>query len=180
MRNLRIIHILFGLPIFISAPYLKAQTGDWQAVENIPLGTKITVAVKHHLTIGHCFLSEVSDEGLSCEGDGPRWLPLPAIHYRRRDIRAVYLGRHTVETAVLIGAGVGVIWGIARPALSGPGGRPVSAILDGAVFAGVGWFVGSILDLFIRGRLVYRCPKDPSQGRHKGDGRHCRDAPCGP
>ncbi len=92
MRNLRISISTIGFLILTFVPTLRAQTGDWQAVEDISLGTKITVTIKHHWGFIHCFLSDVSDDGLSCEADGPKWLPLPALHFRRRDIRAVYLG----------------------------------------------------------------------------------------
>jgi hypothetical protein len=160
MRNLRTSISTLGFLIFILAPCLRAQTGDWRRVENLPSGTNIFVTLKHMHNVGVCTLLGVTDDGLVCERGGP--LAFPPRKFRRDNIQAVYLeGRRT-----LIGSGIGATGGAVLGALRPLHGvsRGASALLGALVLGAVGTGLGAASDQMVPGKLVYRSGAPSGRG----------------
>jgi hypothetical protein len=138
------------LALIVLAGGASAQTTDWQALRQIPWGSKIKVTLKHKRTFGHCQLQEVVDDWLACT-----YAALGYRRYAREDVREVALGHHTARTGFAIGALAGAALGAAN-GTGGPASRVLYAIIGAPVVGGIGAGVGAIVDPFRHGTSVYR------------------------
>jgi hypothetical protein len=141
-----------------------AQTGDWQALQALPNGTKVKVTLKNAPTFGHCFLDGVSDNQLVCSTR--MGLRSRRRAYLRDDIKAVYLAHSGPAIGFAVGAGTGAALGATRDPVPGLG-RGGTALVDAGLLGGLGAFLGLIADPFFHGRAVYFSPQDPQQYPHK-------------
>jgi len=151
---------LYLAALFLTSSAI-AQTGDWQAVQNLPGGTPLKVKLKHGHTFGHCEFMGATDDMLRCEFPGLRYR---SAHYRRSNIKGIYL----VHNARAIGFGVGAVSGVIIGAAATPGpaaGRELFAVIDGTLLGGVGFFIGSAVDPFFHGKAVYLSSKPAKNNR---------------
>lgn len=148
-------HIPFRLaPLLLTATSALAQTGDWQAVKNLPPGTRISVR-PHRLFRDTCFFLSATDDQLVCGRllhRHPRImivLPIPneVVHERKR-VREVRL-EHGGTVNSLAGAGIGTA--LTAGANNGTVPRLTLGVL-GAVF---GASLGSEFPI-IHGKVIYR------------------------
>lgn len=93
----------FLLSAFLFLSNCQAQTGDWQAVQDIPPGSLISVKTQFGTT--RCAFQVAGDAELYCD----------AGTFHRQSIRRVRLERPNVSAALgaVIGAGIGVGVGVA-------------------------------------------------------------------
>jgi hypothetical protein len=129
----------------------QAQSADWQAVRDIPPGTKIKITLKHGRTFGHYEFEEATDDELRC------FLPdLGSRSYRRENVAAVYLVHSGARIGFAIGAGSGAVLGAVNnnPALGRTGNAVVGAVTVGVI----GMAIGAGLNPFFRGKAIYRSP----------------------
>ena len=153
---------VLGCWILVTSIWSAAQVGDWRAVEMLPGGTKIKVALVHGHTFGHCALAGVYDDQLSCDYPGPFGMQRRAV-YPRDNIRAIY----RVHNGAMIGLGVGAVTGAALGAATysktnDPNfGRVGTPIVSAALLGGLGMGIGGILNPFFHGKAVYRSVNPP-------------------
>jgi hypothetical protein len=159
MRRTRINPFL--LAVLFLASSAMAQTGDWEAVQSLPGGTKIKVTLKNRPTFGHCFVNQVSEDQLVCSFG--RWPLSRSRVFLRDDIKAVYLAHNGPAIGIAVGAGAGAVIGAATPGCY----RGAMAFIDAGLLSIPGWFFGSVLDPFFHGRAVYRSRQDPYQAPYK-------------
>jgi hypothetical protein len=154
--------ILFLLaPVLLAASAL-AQTGDWQAVKNLPPGTRISVRSDHLFIRNTCFFLSATDDQLVCERAvrARRRMIIPAIPpeavYERSKVREVRLA-HSEAANTMAGAGIGAGIGAALGASSNNGTltRGGGALLIGGIGALVGGSFGREFPV-IHGKVVYR------------------------
>jgi hypothetical protein len=162
MKNLR---ISTALLLLLAVPSVAlAQTDDWEVVKQIPLGTKIHLALKHGRTFGHCRLSQVTDDELACYTQPTSLItpPFPPHEhaYRRANVRAVSLPHNGALIGFGIGAGAGAVLGAAGDPTPGLG-RGGTSVLSALLLGGVGAFVGMVADPFFRGKTIYRSSAHP-------------------
>jgi hypothetical protein len=162
MKSLR---ISTALLLLLAIPSVAlAQTDDWEVVKQIPLGTKIHLALKHGRIFGHCRLSQVTDDELACYTQ-PRSLITPPFPphehaYRRANVRAVSLPHNGALIGFGVGAGGGAVLGVARDPIPGIG-RGGTALINALLLGGVGASVGMVVDPFFHGRTIYRSSAHP-------------------
>jgi hypothetical protein len=152
------LHVLCGfLAVTALATGLEAQVTDWEALRQLPAGTKIKIKLKHKPTFGHCVLEEVADGHLDCF-----YGPLGSRTYAREDIRQVMLGRHSARTGFFVGAGVGAALGAGRGCCDATG-RGLMVLIVAPLVGGIGAGFGALADPMIDGKTVYRSPDPKSQ-----------------
>lgn len=159
MRHTRVILSLLA-PLLL-ASLAAAQKGDWQAVKNLPPGTRISVKAEHFLT-NTCFFLNATDDQLVCERTlhGRRRMlnqPIPyQAFYERSKVREVRL-EHSEALNGLAGAGIGAGIGAAVGASNGNGTltRGGGALFLGGIGALIGGGFGSAFPV-IHGKVVYR------------------------
>ncbi|MBZ5683192.1 MAG: hypothetical protein LAO24_24135 [Acidobacteriia bacterium] len=149
MKRSRILPLSLALILLVSSA--TAQSADWQAVKNIPPGTKIKLTLKHGRTFGHCEFEGATDDALDC------YLPhLGLRSYPRENVRAVSLVHNGVKIGLAVGAGLGAVSGAVKPQ---PGlGRGGSALVSGVLLGVVGTAFGAVLNPFFHGKTIYRSP----------------------
>ena len=127
----------------------QAQTDDWQAVKDIPLGSYISV--KSLPTNAACYFVNATDTELFCDRSGLR------IDFHRQNIRQVRLGHPQKSVAIwaLIGLGAGVGAGLAIGKTSNDAETRVFAPFIGALFGAIPGFVMGRL-VVMHGKVVYR------------------------
>lgn len=160
MKRTNIVLILLA-PLLLASTVL-AQKGDWQAVKNLPPGTRISVKTGH-LFANQCYFLSATDDQLVCERvlHGRRRMIIPPIPndavYERSKVRRVRLERGEVVNG-LAGAGIGAGIGAALGASGGNGTltRGGGALLIGSIGALMGGMYGSTGGTVIHGRVVYR------------------------
>jgi hypothetical protein len=154
-----------------------AQSGDWQAVRQLPQGTRLKIKLERGRTFGHCDFMGATDEMLRCEYPGPQY---SSVQYRRGNIKAVYL----VHNARAIGLGLGLVSGIAIGASTdhGPAAtREGFAAIDAVILGGVGYFFGMVADPYLHGRAVYVNPiRSGKNNRAPANDRRFDDTLPGP
>jgi hypothetical protein len=127
---------------------VQAQTGDWQAVQKLNPGTRISVRAQHRFP---CLLEYATADELSCKVPDNRLIRLPyKITIRRGDIREIRLESSQAKDG-WIGAGIGAGMGVVLGASTGKR-SPIPA-LGGAMIGGV---VGTMVPIFRHGKIVYR------------------------
>ncbi|MGH9746128.1 MAG: hypothetical protein ACRD59_08470 [Candidatus Acidiferrales bacterium] len=143
------------LVLLLIASGAQAQTGSWQAVENLSPGSIITVRARHHV---RCVFRSATDDRLICDPiqRGPIPLGPDETIYDRQDIREVRLD-HSIASDVLAGAAIGAGAGAAlgassnKGALTGGGG----ALLVGGFGMIIGGFVGRD-SAILPGKIIYQ------------------------
>src|SRR5450631_3391955 len=96
MRRPRIFLFLSAAVLLVSTA--NAQTGDWEAVKNLPPGTRISVRSGHLFIRNTCFFLSATDDQLVCERAlySRRHMIVPPIPpeavYERNRVREVRLG----------------------------------------------------------------------------------------
>jgi hypothetical protein len=147
--------IIAGLLLQSSA---QAQTGDWQAVENLKTGSYILVNAQHRY---RCSIESVTDDNLICERRPPHSSRLFALTIPRSEIREIRLlplpdqGKDARNGAV-IGAGAGAIAGASTNTVA----RGANSIFGGLAGAGLGALAGAFVPVFQlalqRSKLIYK------------------------
>jgi hypothetical protein len=154
MRQLWIFHCSFALSIFASP--LRAQTGDWAAVEALADGAAISVQVEHRVT---CTVRRVTDNELICDR-GSGLMGYTEVVLDRQRIRQVRLERWKaakIVAATAIGVGVGATLAVTRSHdLEGSVlGGEFFGLLGGVLAAGL--FEGGVWHLIPpHGRIIYQ------------------------
>jgi hypothetical protein len=149
--------IFFLSAVVLLASTAPAQTGDWQAVKNLPPGTRISVKTGHFFA-NTCFFVSATDDQLVCERRRRMIIPPvpPEAVYERSRVREVRL-EHSEAANTLAGAGIGAGIGAAVGASSNNGTltRGGGALLLGGIGALIGGSFGSQFPV-IHGMVVYR------------------------
>jgi hypothetical protein len=153
MRYQQIVSLILAVLIFAASA--EAQTGDWQAVRNLPPGAFVTVKTQYRFD---CYFRGASEEELTCGHPGPGSIGRgsSAMRIDRKSVREVRLEHMSHGNPVigaLIGGGLGAVGG----ARDGTGTRDHAA---GAVFiGGFGAFMGAwiawMIPIFHR-KVIYR------------------------
>jgi len=165
MKNL--ILALALLTSLLMGPLATAQTGDWQAVENLPLRSLISVEDTHHAMHDTCRFQGVVDGQLMCEY-GPYFAGRNEIAFRRESVRAVRRDHNGALIGFSAGAGTGAVIGAAGNSTPGIG-RGGSAVLGGVLLGSMGALVGSVTGHFVHGEVMYRNPDDTTQSSQVQD-----------
>lgn len=156
MRKLQLVAGLIVVLFHVTSA--QAQKGDWQAVKDLPSGTRISVKTRVWFT---CILERATDEVLACDLtlDGGIWHSSSEVKLDRRKIHEVRLGSDEgLNTAVgaAVGGGAGAIIGAIAGASRGSGSTPgIGAILVGGLGAIVGGAVGREFPI-VHGKVVYK------------------------
>ncbi len=150
-RKLPIIPSLLVVLMFGSSA--QAQTGDWQAVQNLKPGTRISVKARHRYL---CSLESATEDELVCKVPEHRLSRLPPrITIPRGEVREVRLAPCQAKAA-WIGAGIGAGVGAAVGASTGTGSRGAGASMGALAGALVGGVVGATVPIFRRGKIIYK------------------------
>ncbi len=149
--SLMVVALLFG-------SNAQAQSGDWQAVQNLKPGSYILVKAQHRY---RCSVEAATNEGLICQGHLPRSLRVSTLIISRSEIRELRMLPHPNQAKdALIGAGIGAG---AAALVAGTGSRSyagVNAFFGGLNGAAGGALVGGMVPIFQvifqRGKLIYK------------------------
>ena len=146
--------ISFFLVMLLLASNAGAQTGDWQAVKELPPGTPISVKGRDVIIRNQCTFRAANDYRLVCEGMSPM---IPPLVYPRDQVRQVRLERSNaakVATGALVGIGIGVTLGALGSDRSGTtrGGR---MIIGGGILGLIGGAFGRMFPV-VHGPVIYR------------------------
>lgn len=160
MKCLEIIPLLLTPLLLVSNA--MSQLDDWENVRMLSGGTKIKVQLKQGRTFGHCFVTATPDDALVCSiRGGPLGMWSRRMVYPRDNVKAVYLAHN----GTLIGAGVGAAAGAALGAAKPGCCRGANALMGAGLMAMPGMVVGTMLDPFFHGRVVYRSADAPDAAR---------------
>ena len=132
----------------------QAQTGDWQAVENLKPGTRISVKARHRV---RCIFQGATLDELTCKRSDRLFRTLSSeIVFDRQSVREVRLERSD-EANAAVGAAIGAGAGAAAGASNGNGTltRGGGALLLGGIGAIVGWFFGADFHI-LHGKTIYK------------------------
>ena len=152
MPRLRIIQSTIAFLLLVTNA--QAQTGSWQAVEELPPGAPISVQVRLRL---QCNFRYATEDELVCDfREHPR-LGIGPMVFRRKTVRQVRMER--AEASMLAGAAIGAGVGAAAGASVNPQRsgytRGGSAFLLGGIGGIIGGFVGKDFP-FLHGKVVYQ------------------------
>ncbi|MGH9712788.1 MAG: hypothetical protein ACRD5M_05755 [Candidatus Acidiferrales bacterium] len=155
---MRKLHLVAGvLVVLLIVPSARAQKGDWQAVKDLALGTRISVKTSLRVV---CFFVRATEEEVVCATHlvGPIGVISYDRRYHRRSIREVRL-ELTEETGVavgaLVGAGAGAVVGAVAGGRGGSVTRTGGAVLVGVIGAIVGGALGRDFPV-VHGEVIYR------------------------
>lgn len=149
--RLRIASSLLALLILGSS--LWADTGDWQAVQNLTIGTLISVKTSRRYP---CLFDSATQDDLICKPPDHRLLGLPrTMTFPRRDIREVRIERNQGKDA-WIGAGMGAGAGAAIGASKSSNSRGIGAFIGALGGALIGGVTGGLVSTFRHGKIIYR------------------------
>lgn len=132
-----------------------ADPSGWTVVQNLPLGTAISVKGKGWFR-HHCKFVSASDDQLECVAEtlpGPNLVEVPEFYFQRSDIREVRL-EHPRATglvaALVVGGGIMALGSSGRGGSSDPIGGAAAGGLLGAIAGGIGHTFP------VHGRVIYR------------------------
>jgi hypothetical protein len=136
----------------------QAQTGDWQAVQNLKPGSYILVKAQHRY---RCSVESATDDELICEGHLPRSLRVSTLRTPRSEIHEIRrLPQPNQAKDAWIGAAIGAGAGAtvaASTSRTSPGANAFFGALGGAGFGAlVGGIVPIFQVIFQRGKLIYK------------------------
>jgi hypothetical protein len=155
-RQRQIISSVLVALLFESSAH--AQTGDWQAVENLRTSSYILVKTQRRY---RCSVESVTEDNLICVTHLPRSSRLFVLTIPRSEIREVRLLPHPDQAedariGAVIGAGAGAIANAS--ATTGP--RGANALFGGLAGAGLGALIGAFVPVFQvafqRSKLIYK------------------------
>jgi hypothetical protein len=136
----------------------QAQTGDWQAVQNLKPGSRILVKAQHRYL---CSMEGATDDELVCEGHQPRSLRLSTLTIPRSEIQEVrMLPQPNQAKDAWIGAAIGAGAGATAAASNSRTSRGANAFFGALAGAGFGALVGAMVPvfqvIFRHGKLIYK------------------------
>ncbi len=136
----------------------RAQTGDWQAVQNLKPGSYILVKAQRRY---RCSVERATDDELICEGHLPRSLRVSTLRIPRSEIHEVRrLPQPNQAKDAWIGAGIGAGAGAITAGTGSRTYKGVNAFFGGLAGAGLGALVGATVPvfqvIFQRGKLIYK------------------------
>jgi len=139
--------------VFLLASNAQAQAGDWQALQHLRPGTRITVKTRHR---ARCFFTMATDDELVCKPPRLLWLGPAERRFDRQSVREVRL-ESSDEANGAVGAAIGAGAGAALGASNGNGTltRGGGAFLIGSIGALCGWFFGSDFHI-LHGKIIYK------------------------
>ena len=153
MRYQQIVSLIVAVLIFAASA--EAQTGDWQAVRNLPPGAYITVKTQYQFG---CHFRSASEEELICghAGQGSMGRDSTAMRIDRQSVREVRF-EHLSHGNPAIGALIGGALGAVSGAHDGTGTRDH---VGGAIFIGgfgalMGAWIAWMIPIFHR-KVIYR------------------------
>ena len=148
-KKLRIISSVLVVLLFGSN--VQAQNGDWQAVQNLKRGTRISVKARHRVI---CFFKTATDDELICKPPRLFFLGRAEARFDRQSVREVRIKRNE-ENDGWIGAGAGAGVGAAVGVNTGTprGGK---AIVDTLLGAFLGGMVAGVVPIFHHDKTVYK------------------------
>jgi len=150
-------HVIFPLVmILVSAPGALARKGNWDAVEKLSPGVRISVKTSVRL---NCYFVSATDNGLVCsmQVHGPEWTTSYDRRFERRRIKEVRV-EYSEATGSAVGAAVGGGVGAILGGVAGGNGtitRGGGALLLGGLGAIVGGIAGRDFPL-VHGDVIYR------------------------
>ena len=153
-KQLRIISSMLVVLLFGSNA--QAQTGDWQAVENLKLGTRVIVKAQHRYA---CSVEGTTEEQLVCEVHQPRSFRTTTLTIPRAEIREVRTLPNQSKDA-WIGAGIGAGAGAVTAASTSRTSRGANAFFGALAGGLVGGIVGMTVPvfqlIFQHGKIIYK------------------------
>jgi hypothetical protein len=137
------------------APQATPSRVNWQVVEQLALGTAISVKGKGRHRFACKFVGATADT-LDCQAEtlpGPNLFPPPVFHFHRTDVRQVQL-EHPRATGVIAAAVIGgVLIGLTTIPRSGPV-DPLGALMVGGLGAAIAGGIGHSFP--VHGRVIYQ------------------------
>lgn len=131
----------------------QAQTGDWQTVQNLQPGTRLTVKGRKTYS---CFFEHATADELICEGRRPFAIRRPlSFTIPRTEIREIRV-KPSQSKHGCIGAVAGAAVGAAVGASRAKGPRGAGAVIGAPAGALVGGMVGLTIAIFRRGKVIYK------------------------
>lgn len=145
------------------ASTLEAQTGDWQAVQNLTPGTRLSVKLKLSY---YCIFQYATDDEVVCGVPRP-FFRFGTRSYPRAKIREIRIPPDPRKSkGGKIGAGIGagtvvvaaVIAGRNNPSPEYPDALTIPVAAAGGAFAGwlIGGLVSAVHGTFKKGKLIYK------------------------
>ena len=136
----------------------QAQTGDWQALQNLKPGSYILVKAHHRY---RCSVEGATDDELICEGHLPRSLRVSTLRIPRSEVHEVRrLPQSNQAKDAWIGAAIGAGAGATAAASDSRTSRGANAFFGGLAGAGLGALLGATVPvfqvIFRRGNLIYK------------------------
>jgi hypothetical protein len=150
-HKMKIISLL--LAVLMYGPGVQAHTGDWQAVEKLTPGTRISVRAQHRI---RCVFQRATDDELACKRLYRSLALSSEIVFDRQSVREVRLERSDEANGAvgaLIGAGAGAAVGASNG--KGTATREGGALLLGSIGAIAGWFIGADFHI-LHGKSIYK------------------------
>lgn len=137
-----------------AAPQPANPQADWQAVQQLPPTTAISVKGQGWRRF-RCKVVSADEEMLTCQAErlpGPDFFPPVVYHFQRTEVRQVRL-EHPDATAVVASVGVGTL-GVVAGATGQGGPNPLASIMLGGLGAMI---AGGIAHTFpMHGHVIYR------------------------
>jgi hypothetical protein len=159
----RLFMVLSSIGLFCAIAFARSPKGNWQAVEDLPIGWRIAVVTDFTFP---CIFIQATHDQLTCSvprdrGDEPR----PQVtHVHRSAIREIRADRRNGANALAaagLGTGAGAIFGvIATSSTKGP-----LAYFFGLAGGLMGAHTGRDVHV-LRGKVIYRAPA-PAKQRSK-------------
>jgi uncharacterized protein YbdZ (MbtH family) len=152
MSRLRIIQSTIAFLLLVTNA--QAQTGNWQAVEEVPAGAPISVQARLRL---QCNFRYATEDELVCDFRERGRIDTGPLVFRREHVRQVRMER--TEASMLAGAAIGAGVGAAAGASVNPQRsgytREGGTLLLGGIGGIIGGFVGKDFP-FLHGKVVYQ------------------------
>ena len=152
MRYQQIVSLILGVLIFAASA--QAQTGNWQAVMNLPPGAYLAVKTDYQFA---CIFRSATDDELICGRTGPRGASSELRIDRRtvREVRFEHLDHGNPLIGAAIGGGIGVAAGIRAGAAGGARSSAGLALIFGTAIGGFGALIAYATPIFHR-KVIYR------------------------
>lgn len=144
----------FALVVLMYTSSAQAQTGEWQAVQNLRPGTLLSIKASHRVK---CIFQGATQNELTCQRFYREIrVPSAQIVLDRQSIREVRLERSDEANgtvAAMIGAGAGAAAGASTG--NGTSSREGRSLLIGGIGAIAGWFFGRDFHI-LQGKIIYK------------------------